>query len=195
MKISIATEDALTEEIVLKMLSLKGRFEILHRLGKKGCGFLVSKLNNFNQLSRTHNVLVFFDLDLKPSRDAYVQEIEGYLANKQQSLHVLISVREVESWILADREGLANFLHVSKEKIDRSPEQLLDPKEKIVNLARNSKNSIIRKGIAPSQGAAAKVGISYNTLLIDFIWSRWDLNRAIEYSPSLKVVSDLIDSL
>ncbi|TDL55242.1 DUF4276 family protein [Pantoea ananatis] len=195
MKISIATEDILTEEIITKILFCKGGFEILYRLGKKGVGYLTSKLDNFNQLAQQHDVLVVFDLDLKASHDIYTQELERRIANKNRTLHIFISVREVESWILADRTGLGNYLKISKDKIDKNPDLLLDPKEKLVSLARISKNSTVRKGLAPTHGAAAKVGISYNTLLTTFIWQEWDLTRAIECSPSLKRVSESIDSL
>lgn len=195
MKISIATEDVLTEEIMKKVIFSKGRFEILHRLGKQGCGFLIKKLASFNEIAKSHNVIVLFDLDLKPSFDDYKLELESQLANKRDSLHILISVREVESWILADRVGLGDYLKISKDKIERDPDELLDPKEKIINLARGSKRSEIKRGIPPKQGAAAKVGISYNTLLTTFIWDGWDLNRAIDNSPSLRRVSELLDTL
>lgn len=195
MKISIATEDVLTEEIMKKVIISKGRFELLHRLGKQGCGFLIKKLTNFNEIAKSHNVIVLFDLDLKPSSDDYKLELESQLANKRDTLHILISVREVESWILADRVGLGDYLQISKDKIERDPDELKDPKEKIINLARGSKRSEIKKGIPPKQGAAAKVGISYNTLLTAFIWDSWDINRAIDHSPSLRRVSELLDTL
>ncbi|MFU9135365.1 hypothetical protein [Erwinia tasmaniensis] len=195
MKISIATEDVLTEEVITKILSFKGRFEIVHKLGRKGCGFLTNKLSNFNELAKTHNVLVFFDLDLKPNPNAYKSSLEGKVANKNGSLHILISVREVESWVLADRIGLSAYFNISRDKIERDPDVLPDPKEKIINLAKASKNPLIKKGIPPKAGAAAKVGISYNSLLTNFIWDGWDFTRALEHSQSLRDVSSLIDAL
>ncbi|EMU6899336.1 DUF4276 family protein [Serratia bockelmannii] len=195
MRISIATEDVLTEEIITKIILSNGRFEIIHKLGKRGNGYLISKLNNFNELSRGLIVVVVFDLDLKPCPVRFKEELERTVANKSDNLKLVISVREVESWILADREGFGSYFKISKDKIDRTPDALLDPKDKIINLARYSKDSAVKRGIPPVAGAASKVGLSYNRLLTDFIQQEWDINRAIQISPSLATAMATINEL
>ncbi|ENO1078101.1 MULTISPECIES: DUF4276 family protein [Enterobacter cloacae complex] len=195
MDISIATEDILTEEAMIKIIASKERFRIRCSLGKKGCGYLTSNLDKFNALANSHHVLLVLDLDNKHDLQEFKNNIEGQIRNKDEKLKIIVPVREIESWLLADREGLSKFLAVSKDKIDREPELLLDPKEKIINLARQSRDSNIKKGIPPKQGAAAKMGLSYNTLLCSFIREHWDITRAFELSPSLRETISFIDDI
>lgn len=186
MKISIATEDILTEEVMVKILSSVSDVDIPFKLGKKGCGYLKKNIHKFNELSYRHNVLVVFDSDLQTNINEFRSSIEKEIKNKSRSLDIIIPVREIESWILADREGLSAFLNISGDKLCRSPDDLLDPKEKIISLAKLSKNADIRKGIPPKKGAASKVGLSYNTLLTRFVQENWDIDRAKVHSPSLR---------
>ena len=46
MKISIATEDILTEEAMVKIIASNGHFEIKNKLGKQGCGYLIQQLSS-----------------------------------------------------------------------------------------------------------------------------------------------------
>lgn len=195
MNISIATEDILTEEAMRKIIASKQKFNILHSLGKQGCGYLTTSLQKFNALANSHHVLVVLDLDNRQNSVDYRNAIEEQIRNKNAKLKVIIPVREVESWLLADREGLSSFLCISKDKIDREPETLLDPKEKIINLARLSRDGNIKKGIPPKAGAAAKVGLSYNTLLSSFVREYWSIARALEISPSLRETINFIDAI
>lgn len=195
MNISIATEDILTEEAMIKIIASHGKFNILHRLGKQGCGYLTSNLNKFNTLAKSHFVIIVLDLDNRQSSAEFRRLIEDQIKNKSGHLKIIIPVREIESWLLADREGLSNFFSISKEKIDREPEILLDPKEKIINLAKLSRDNNIKKGLPPKNGAAAKVGLSYNTLLSLFIREHWSITRALELSPSLKETIKFLDEI
>lgn len=195
MDISIATEDILTEEAMTKIIASKPKFNIRHRLGRQGCGYLTSNLPKFNAIANSHYVLLILDLDNRNSSNEYRSELEEQINNRADKFKIVIPVREIESWFLADREGLSNFLCISKDKIDRDPESLLDPKEKIINLAKQSRDSNIKKGIPPKNGAAAKVGLSYNTLLTTYIREHWNINRAIELSASLRETIDFIDEI
>jgi hypothetical protein len=49
---------------------------------------------------------------------------------------VRVAVREVESWVLADRRRIANFLSAPLNSIPMDPEQLDDPKMALLTLAR-----------------------------------------------------------
>lgn len=193
--ISIATEDVLTEEVIIKILMSFEQFNIVHKLGRQGSGYLTSKLVNFNQLAGNQIVLLVLDLDSKDSAEEYKRLIEGKIQNKNDSLLILVPVREIESWILADRDGLSSFLKISRDRIQRDPESLLDPKEKIISLSRDCKNGDAKRGIPPKAGAASKVGLSYNTLLTNFVRDEWSHTRAIENAPSLVETIGIIDSI
>jgi hypothetical protein len=95
-------------------------------------------------------------------------------------------VREVESWLLADRRGIAAFLGVSEALVPREPEALLDPKETLVNLARRSRRSKIRELMLPPQGSSHPIGPGYSLALEEFARGRWDVAAAAERADSLR---------
>ncbi|MGC6387259.1 hypothetical protein ACMV8I_06265 [Ewingella sp. S1.OA.A_B6] len=193
--ISIATEDILSEEVISKILTELGDFNLLHKLGRKGCGYLIKKIENFNTLANTGNVLVVIDLDMNRTSDEYLLYLTRNLKNRHENLIFSVPTREVESWILADREGLSNFLNISEKKIDRLPDSLDDPKSKLINLAKACKNSVAKNGIPPKAKSISKVGLSYNTILTKFVTETWSFRRALENSLSLSQTVTLLENL
>lgn len=193
--ISIATEDLLSEEVILKILISIGNFNVIHRLGKQGCGYLIKKIDNFNKLANTCHVLVVIDLDNNPSHERYVGTITRNLKPAHENLIFSVPTREVESWLLADRIGLSGFLKISDGKIDRNPDLLDDPKSKLINLAKSCKNPTAKRGIPPAERSVSKVGLSYNTVLCDFVNTHWSIERAAENSESLRRTVDLLGGL
>lgn len=97
MKISIATEDILTEEVMVKILSSVSDVDIPFKSGKKGCGYLKKNIHKFNKLSYRHNVLVVFGSDLQTNINEFRSSIEKEIKNKSRSLDIIIPVREIES--------------------------------------------------------------------------------------------------
>ena len=67
-----------------------------------------------------------------------------------------VAVREVEAWLLADRKHLAHFLHVPITQIPLAPEELENPKQTLVNLARKSRVRSIQKDMVPRPEVAAR---------------------------------------
>ena len=65
-------------------------------------------------------------------------------------------------------------------------DEIRDPKQLVVNLARKSKHRDLRKGIAPGPKSTAKVGPDYNGTLILFVERYWDIDEAVKNSPSLE---------
>jgi len=45
----------------------------------------------------------------------------------------------VEAWLLADREGFAQFLGIRCNDVAANPEAVSNPKQKVIELARKSK--------------------------------------------------------
>ena len=97
---------------------------------------------------------------------------------------------EVESWIMADRTGFAAFLSVPSHQIPSPTDDILNPKEFLVSLARRSRKKVVREALVPMPGANFPVGIEYNTLLSEFVREHWNLERAAVVSPSLKRTLD-----
>jgi len=96
-----------------------------------------------------------------------------------------VAVREVESWLLADREAMARFLHISSAQCPDSPDDIIDPKQALLNLVRKSNNRALKQDILPAKGSMSSVGLGYNARLSDFVWNYWDVNRAVAQSDSL----------
>ncbi len=183
--ISFASEDILSEVTLCKIINSFNRFNVIHKLGRTGCGDIIKNIEKFNSMSKRHHVIVMLDLDMKKNEQELIDYLHKKIKRKEEKLLFLIPVKEIESWFLADRKGLSSFLEISENKININPDELLDPKEKIITLAKDGKNPTTRTGIPPKKGAAAKVGISYNTLLKKYVTEFWSIERAKECSPSL----------
>ena len=98
-----------------------------------------------------------------------------------------MAVMEIESWIMADRGALAAFLSIPVNRIPSTPDEIPQPKEFLVSLARRSRKKSLRDQLVPRIGAATtKVGPEYNNCIGEFVRVHWDLECAEAVSPSLK---------
>ncbi|MFP4390211.1 MAG: hypothetical protein ACLFPR_14855, partial [Desulfococcaceae bacterium] len=97
-----------------------------------------------------------------------------------------VAVREVESWLLADPEGLAGFLGISRAKIPPEPDQLPEAKGSLLSLAINSRKRGLRSEIFPAPGSTAPVGLGHNLQWGRFVRDHRSAPRAAERSPNLK---------
>jgi hypothetical protein len=68
-----------------------------------------------------------------------------------------------------------------------------DPKAFLVKIARKSKDLAIRNAIVP-QSATSKMGPDYNARLISFVKDKWNLQRAVHHSDSLKRAANAINN-
>ncbi len=193
--ISFATEDVLSEVVLTKIIDSTNNFRIVHKLGRTGCGDIGKNINKYNRLAKIHHIIIMLDLDLKPDEQNHIDGLIAKISNKEDKLLFSVPVKEVESWLLADRQGISSFLNISIAKIDLSPENLLDPKEKIIHLSRTCKNRDAKAGIPPKSGAAAKVGIFYNSILRNYVEEFWSIDRAKENSPSLRKTIKMLEEI
>ncbi len=95
-----------------------------------------------------------------------------------------IAVREVESWILADRKAWAKYIKIPVDNWPRTPDQLADPKQYLLNVIRSKGRKKAHKEMLPL--GTAHIGPRYNEILSEFIASQWSPPRAAALSPSLK---------
>jgi len=87
--------------------------------------------------------------------------------------------------MLADRSNLSEYLRTSSKHIPASPEEIVDPKQTLVNVARHSRSSAIRQAIVPDVNASAQVRPLYNALMTEFVNATWNLEAARMTSQSL----------
>ena len=132
-------------------------------------------------------VLVLADLDKPLScAPALVRELsEGLTVSP--GMMIRIAVIEIESWIMADREGFAKWLSIPVSVVSRDPESLDDPKRALVNIARRSRKRGLREAIAPARVIGTHwTGRDYSDTLGEFVAHLWDPDVARRYSGSLE---------
>lgn len=153
-------------------------------IGRSGYGYIKKALPAFNAAAATVPFIVLADADDRPCPPETIRSWLGS-ARQHPNLFVRIAVREVESWLLADRVGISNFLAVNATMIPNNPTNVLDPKLAIVELAKQSSRSAIREELAPSPGTRGQVGPYYTQGLSGFARDLWDIDAAAIVSESL----------
>jgi len=185
-RVSLATEDVLSEKIAEKILSASDfEFSIENRFRKQGNGYLKSSLGKFNQIAQNISPLFLLtDLDNVECAPSLIDEWKGNLS-LAPNLLFRIAIREAETWILADRVDFANFLGVPSDKIPQVTDTIDDPKQMLQNLVRRYGKAEIKKELLPEPGSRVPVGLGYNTKLGNYIMASWSPARAAENSQSL----------
>lgn len=95
-----------------------------------------------------------------------------------------LAVTEAESWVLADRSGFASTFQIPANKLPTAPDDVADPKRLLLSVMAKSKKRVFRDEMI-AQTDASKPGSGYNLHLCDFVRSRWDVEQARAFSPSL----------
>lgn len=108
----------------------------------------------------------------------------SWLCRPIDQLLLRFAVVEAESWLLADRKGLADALKVPLSGIPREPDAEGDPKRVILNLSRKSTNRTVREELV-SPSNPSRAGTGYGFHLSQFVRHKWNPVVAAEASPSL----------
>lgn len=139
------------------------------------------KIANYNRAARQSSWVVFRDSDGKcPSR--LRAEITTEITTWSPNFLLRIAHSMTEAWLLADRDGFADFFHVKIGQVPADPESLPHAKQEVLRLCENSRARSIRRDMVRSTGEA---GPLYVKLLNEFASTRWDINGAAANSDSL----------
>ena len=180
----LATEDALSEAVGQRMVKDAGSGLIVTQmLRRRGFGYLRSGMRNFCQIARYTPVLLLTDLDTEECPATLIEDWSRRDAIPKQLLF-RVAVRQVESWLLADRDGIARLLRVSVRQLPSDPDVLPDAKRSLLQLAQRAPRAI-RDDLVAERGAAAAQGLGYNAVLSNFVRTSWDLSVAVHRSNSL----------
>ncbi|MBL8187861.1 MAG: DUF4276 family protein [Acidobacteria bacterium] len=152
---------------------------------KKGFTYIKDKIKDFNKSAVSINYLALVDF-MDTGLPCPGAVIATWLPNRQPRMLLRVVVREIESWLLADRENIANFLQIALSKIPDRPEELEDPKQALINLARTSKSKRIRTALVPEEGSTASEGRLYTSELSQFVNKQWNPANARQNAPSLE---------
>jgi len=177
-------EDEPTHQVMLRLYQFfQGCFSETRVIPCGGKGKIKRQLNGYNNAAKYNHYFIIADLDNE--YECAPSLIQDWLPGHHSDyLLFRIAVREIESWLLADRENFAAFLSISKTLIPLTPDIERDSKGIVISLAKRSKKREIREAIVPINDYA-KIGPGYNIQLGNFIRNSWDINSARANSPSL----------
>lgn len=182
--ISLVYEDGLSEAVMNKLLvSFGNKYEVVNSYPGYGFGYLKANIKGFNQASLVYPHFMLTDLDNYICPSELIQDWINFEVNKHFIFR--IAVKEVESWLLADIEGLSSFLKVSPSNFPLNPDLETDPKNVLIQLAKRSRKREIREDIVPINNNAS-IGPNYNGCLTQFVVNYWNIEMAITRSNSLK---------
>ncbi len=182
--INLVVEDNLSEVAIKKVLeSSQQRFSVGACYGKHGFGYIQKRLHSFNNAAKGMPLLVLVDLE----SECPPAQINKWLDHPiNPNLIFRIAVKEIESWILADRKGIASFLGISQKHIPFVSDEIADPKDCLINLARKSRKRQLRESLIPRANSTAKVGPDYDGQLSKFVTTSWNISEASKNSDSLR---------
>lgn len=183
-KVISAAVEGIVDEAVARKLITYVQAQIGDVFGKKGKSFLRKQIAGYNNAARHRPWIILVDLD--NDFDCAPLLLHAWLLNPSPSLCFRVAVREIEAWLLADREKIAQFLGVALSRVPLHPEDLDDPKTTIINLARISRRRAIKQDMVPRPESGRQVGPAYPSRLIEFVSNHWRPDIASEQSISLQ---------
>lgn len=187
-------EDALSCAVMRKLLYFRnttctGTVQIQFKQGfpldKKGCGELRKIIPKAFTMANNCGLRTFIltDLDLTECSPTLLKEWCGTLSIPQQFLF-RIAEKEVEAWLLADRQNLGAFLGIAASNFSPTPDSLPDPKQHLLNVIKSKGRKRIHRDMLPREHA--NVGPEYNAQLCTFVEKDWDIAIAAQHSASLQ---------
>ncbi|GHV74848.1 hypothetical protein AGMMS49940_21500 [Spirochaetia bacterium] len=176
-------EDLPTYSVMEKMLApYSDKCSITRQFNCYGNGKIRKQINAYNMASLHAPFFVITDLD---TTECAPSLIEDWFTEAQNPLMLFrVAVREIESWIMADKNNFAAFMAVKRDLLPANPDNLADPKNELLSIAKKSRNRNIREAFVPID-ETAKTGPLYNERLMYFVENHWDIQKAKQYSPSL----------
>jgi len=180
----MATEDALSEAIGKRLLTSHQLHPDL-LLRRNGVGYLRSRAQSWCELAQVQPLVMFADLDRTTCAPRLIEEWFG-ARTRPGNLVVRVAVREIESWVLADHDGVGQlFGRWCLSRLPLDPDRLQDPKEHLLQLAKRAPRAI-RDDIVASLGSVSRQAVGYNARLGQFVANLWSPERASVRSDSLR---------
>ncbi len=183
MYFNLLVEGYVDEALASKLISHCGH-ESGITFGIKGWTYIHSKAKSFDQSCHGQGLLTLVDLmDTREQCPSVV--VNAWVPNRSPHHVFRVVMREAESWVLADRDSIAEFLGIPIAKIPFAPEDLEDPKRTLINLARTSRRKTVRDALVPADNTSASEGPLYTSEITKYIAERWNPEKASAQAPSL----------
>lgn len=182
----VVTEGLLEVPVAQKLLSTLGiNVGETQFIPKRGRNSFWRDADRYNRAARHGGpVLGLADLENEPCPSGLISR---HLTHERHPAYVLrIAERMLESWLLADRRAIAAFLRISRARVPGNPDALPNPKQALVNLARQSRSRDIVEDLVPINGSEGVVGRGYVSRMTEFVQSEWRPIEAGLNSESLR---------
>lgn len=176
--------EGISDEAVVRRLLRDHDVGVVQVSGLRGKDHLDAKMAAYNSAARFSDWLVVRDLD--HDADCAATLVQEKLPRASRGMRFRVAVRAMETWLLADREGITAFLQVRPHEVPASPESLPNPKAALVELARRSRSRGIREDMVPAPDTTARVGPGFVGRIMEFVDSTWSWKRACRRSESLR---------
>jgi hypothetical protein len=171
------------DETVVRRLAKEAGLALGEVHGKNGKDRIRLQLRGYNHAARFTPWLVLVDLDDEECapglRSLWLPEPAPWMCFR-------IAIRSVESWLLADVEGISEFLSIDPARVPPVPEMEIAPKRTLIELARQSRDPRIRGDLAPRSGSGRTVGPAYSARLAEYVENLWNPGAAARRSDSLR---------
>lgn len=180
----VAAEDDLGVAIAGRLLGEHSGLLLSKNFVGKGFGRIKRACTKYQKMAESGlPVLLLTDLDEARCPPALINAWLG--AVPHQNFLFRICVREVETWLLGDIEGLTRAIGArTAPRCSEHPESIGDPKGELLRLAASATGAA-RAGICPEPNSSATIGPSYNLVLGKFVREKWRLDVASKRCPSL----------
>lgn len=193
--IYIATEDPLSAAVIDRLVGeTQSDLHVAVPVSGRGFGGLRRKLPELIRVAHSIPVILLTDLDRAGCAPSLIADWFGQRAIPP-SLLFRVAVREVEAWLLADRERFAEFARIPLNRFSDRPEALDDPKQTLLNLVWRYSPSEIKHDIVTRRAGGAHQGLGYNERLTLFVQEIWQPRKAVSRSNSLERARQRIDNL
>lgn len=185
-KIAVVAEDRLTEAVLLKCIgAVLPAYSVARSEVKGGRGNIQRELEAYATLAQVMPVVIGVDLD----GDDCAPTLLGNwgLLPPQPGLLLRVAVREIETWVLADKRRIASFIGVAPNEVPTRPEELDDPKRALLEVARAYAPAELKADLVPRNYDASypRIGRAYNLRMCEFVAAKWRPQVARDKSASL----------
>jgi len=184
-KVNVVVEGNLDERVVRRLFK-EYDFEVNKVYGKEGKRTILGKMSNYNQASLKTSVPWIVLVDLDRDEKCAPPFVKKHLKKPSPNIFFRVAVREIEAWLMADREKIAHFIGVSENLVPIRVEEEMDPKKTIISLVDSSSKIGIKEDILPRPGSRASEGKLYNSRMIEFADKFWRPEIAAKNSDSLR---------
>jgi hypothetical protein len=178
-----AVEGDLDEAVLRRLMKHVGA-ELGTVYGREGKQRLRANLDGYNSAAQRFPWVILVDLD--NDTECAPEFCRVWLPQPAALMSFRVVVRQVEAWLLGDRDRAAQFLSVSPALLPTDPETVPNAKDALIRLAERSRRRDIRESLPPASGSRRSVGVLYNPLLRRFVADEWRPDVAADRCDSLK---------